>query len=81
MMDRAFEIDPSDRILHYNIACAYAIMGEADKAMDFLEKMPETSLRNVDWMENDGDLDSLRDHPRFKQIMRRLGASATNPER
>jgi len=78
MMDRAFEIDPSDRILQYNLACAYAIMGETDKALDFLEKMSGTSLRNVDWMENDGDLDSLRDHPRFEKIMQRLGASATS---
>jgi adenylate cyclase len=78
MMDRAFEIDPSDRIIQYNLACAYAIMGETDKALDFLEEMSGTSLRNFDWMENDGDLDSLRDHPRFKKIMQRLGASKTD---
>jgi adenylate cyclase len=72
MMDRANEIDPLDRIVHYNLACAYAIMGKADQALDYLERLTGTDVKTVDWMKNDGDLDSLRDHPRFKKIMARL---------
>jgi adenylate cyclase len=80
MMDRAIKIDPSDRVVHYNMACAYAIMGETDQALDYLEKMTRTGVRNMDWVKNDGDLDSLRDHPRFKKFMERLGASIEMPE-
>ena len=80
MMDRAIKIDPSDRVVHYNMACAYAIMGETDQALDYLEKMTKTGVKNMDWVKNDGDLDSLRDHPRFKKFMERLGASTEIPE-
>ena len=74
MMDRAIEIDPLDRLVHYNLACAYAVMGESDQALDYLEKMTGTGAKTMDWVKNDGDLDSLRDHPRFKKFMERLGA-------
>jgi adenylate cyclase len=80
MMDHAIKIDPSDRVVHYNMACAYALMGETDQALDYLEKMTRTGVRNMDWVKNDGDLDSLRDHPRFKKFMERLGASTEMPE-
>ena len=74
MMDHAIKIDPFDRLVHYNLACAYSIMGKVDKALDYLEKMTSTGTKNMDWAKNDGDLDSIRDHPRFKKFMKKLGA-------
>ena len=49
-------------------------MGKVDKALDYLEKMTSTGTKNMDWVKNDGDLDSIRDHPRFKKFMKKLGA-------
>jgi len=80
MMDRAIKIDPSDRIVHYNLACVYAIMGDLDQALDYLEKMTGTGMKNMDWIKNDGDLDPLRDHPRFIKFMDRLGESPETSE-
>ncbi|NIM01672.1 MAG: hypothetical protein GTN89_12755, partial [Acidobacteria bacterium] len=60
--------DPDDPGVLYNVGCVYASFGEADKSLDCLERA--TSYR--EWMENDPDLDSLRDHPRFQAIFEKL---------
>jgi adenylate cyclase len=65
MIDRVIKNDPSDKINYYNIACLYAIMGQTDDALDMLEASTLGNGRLVDQAKNDGDFDSLRNHPRF----------------
>jgi len=72
MMDHAIKIDPSDRIVNYNIACLYSIMGKTNQALDFLDKMTGSGVKSIDWVINDSDLDSLHDHQRFKKFIERL---------
>ena len=67
---RAQAIDPDDPISLYNIACVYSHLGESDAAFDLLERV----IRNGrqfwrDWIENDSDLDGLRNHPRYAQFV------------
>jgi adenylate cyclase len=67
---RAEAIDPEDPISLYNIACVYNHLGECDAAFDLLERV----IRNGrqfwrDWIENDSDLDGLRNHPRYAQFL------------
>jgi len=73
---RAAMISPDDYLGHYNLARSYAILGELDAAMDRLVKSFDSSSswrrRLALWMESDGDLDPLRDHPRFHALARRL---------
>ena len=61
--------------MHYNIACAYAILGERELALDRLERiMGPTTLRSLqEFIMHDSDLDVLRDHPRFAEILKKLG--------
>ena len=40
-LERALAIDPDDTHIKYNGACMWAQMGEADKALDLLEKWAE----------------------------------------
>lgn len=67
---RAHALAPEDSVTLYNLACVYALVGETEKALDFLENI--TTDRS--WLENDPDLDSLRDHPRYKAIIESLKA-------
>jgi len=67
---RALKLAPDDRATRYNLACVYAMAGETEKALDSLEN----SITNRNWMENDPELDSLRDHPRYKAIIESLKA-------
>ena len=76
-MDRAHEwmahalaLNPSDPATRYNAACFYANIGEIDKALDCLEG----SVTSRTWIENDPDLNALRDHPRYQTILDSLSS-------
>lgn len=75
---RVKAVDPDDPSIDYNIACAMALLGETDAALDTLD----ACLPRVDpvtfsvWVEQDTDLDALRDFPRFQRLVRELDARA-----
>jgi TolB-like protein/Flp pilus assembly protein TadD len=69
-MEASIENAPMDSIVHYNAACFYAIAGQTDQALDCLENCQfKVGNLNREWLEHDSDLDSLRDHPRFQEIL------------
>lgn len=76
---RVKAVDPDDPSIDYNIACALALLGETEAAIDTLE----ACLPRVDpltfsvWIEQDNDLDALRDIPRFQRLVRDIDARAT----
>ncbi len=74
-MEASMAKAPMDSIVHYNAACFYALAGMTEKAMDCLEncKFKVGSL-NREWLLHDSDLDSIRDQPRFADLL------ATFPE-
>ncbi|MDE1996879.1 MAG: tetratricopeptide repeat protein, partial [Rhizobiaceae bacterium] len=66
---RALTIDPDDICAQYNVACAYAVLGDSEAALDLLERLlPLSSAYQVLWFRNDSDLDSLRGSPRFEKM-------------
>ncbi|SDA74611.1 adenylate/guanylate cyclase domain-containing protein [Sinorhizobium sp. NFACC03] len=68
---RASLLEPDNIQLQANLVCAWAISGDAEAALDALERItPKMSPELLVWMENDNDLDSLRSLPRFAEIMR-----------
>lgn len=56
----------------HNVACVYSNLGEQEKAIDCLEKSITSGLGQKEWIENDSDLDPLRNHPRFQALLKRL---------
>ena len=66
--DRAIAIDPDDATTRYNVACFYAQVGDADKAFAFLQG----SVTSRTWLDNDPELDPIRDDPRFHALLRTL---------
>ena len=66
-MARALEL-AEDRPTRYNLACFWAGEGEIETALDCLEN----SIQSRSWIENDPDLDELRDHPRYRALMASL---------
>jgi hypothetical protein len=49
----------------YNVACAEALLGERDVALDHLARAVEVEPKCREWAQGDEDLDSLRDDPRW----------------
>jgi serine/threonine protein kinase/Flp pilus assembly protein TadD len=66
---RATTISPDNASIWYNAACTYALIDDADAAVDALENSIGTGLADVRWIQNDPDLNSLRDNERFKQLL------------
>lgn len=70
--ERALTLHPDDMSTLINGACLRARMGHTDRALDLLEKAVEQHGAQRDWIEHDSDYDSLRDEPRFQQLMAKL---------
>jgi TolB-like protein/Flp pilus assembly protein TadD len=74
-MEASLRNAPKDPVVNYNSVCFYALNGETEKALDCLENcVLKAGMLNREWLEHDSDLDSIRDHPRFQEML------ATFPE-
>lgn len=62
---RALELGFRPENESYNIACAYALMGKSDEALQWLEKALDARYADQDTLAQDDDLNSLRQDPRF----------------
>ena len=71
-MERAISLDPGDPGVLYNAACFYSLQEMSEKALDYFERAIESGFSSKEWIENDTDLDLIRDHPRFQMIMKKL---------
>jgi serine/threonine protein kinase/tetratricopeptide (TPR) repeat protein len=70
--ERALEIDPNDAAIIYGIACLHGQFGNVDIALDYLERAIEAGFGHKDWIENDPDLRSVCEHPRFAQALSKI---------
>ena len=75
-LDRALQIDPDDPIVLYNAACGHSLLNDIDAAFDNLERALARGTISLDWMRNDGDLNNVRNDPRYAALEQRL-AEAT----
>ena len=66
---RALRARPDEFGTVYNLACAYAVLGERDMAIDMLGRFARKGGRNLGWIRQDPDFDSLRDDPRFQRLV------------
>ena len=58
----------------YNIACGHALLGEKKDALTWLEKSVEMGWSDLEHLEKDSDLDSLRKEERYLKLVQRLKA-------
>ncbi|NNK49724.1 MAG: hypothetical protein HKP01_12695, partial [Gemmatimonadetes bacterium] len=56
----------------YNVACLYSLEDQTDLAIDCLERAVAAGFGHRDWIEQDPDLDTLREDPRFQELVRQL---------
>jgi len=70
--NKALELEPEDVGVLYNVACSYSLLGKIDEAIELLEKAVDGGFDHIEWIENDTDLDPLRDHPNFQSLIEKL---------
>jgi adenylate cyclase len=69
----ALTIAPDDPLTLYNIACDYALLGEADLSLDVLERWrPRANARTKIWLRGDSDFDPIRGDPRYQKFLEAL---------
>ncbi len=72
LIQRALALEPDDSMLLYNAACVYALLGMTEEALNCAERAFEAGLTLRGWFENDSNLDSIREEPRFKSLMENM---------
>jgi adenylate cyclase len=70
--ERALDAAPDEPSVLYNLGCMYSLMGEKDRAIARVDEAVKLGFGYRAWLEKDGDLDPLRDDPRFQAILARL---------
>ena len=79
MFDKGLQLDlklvelrPHDAGVHYNLACSYSLLGKTDLAFASLSKSIDFGYRDIKHLENDRDLDRLRNEEQYKIILTKL---------
>ena len=68
---RLCELRARDPIIHYNLACSFALLGQAEEALKALEQAIEFGYHDFDYLQRDPDLESLRGDPRYAALVAR----------
>ncbi|MBD0370760.1 MAG: protein kinase [Pyrinomonadaceae bacterium] len=72
LSERVLESAAADHDIAYWTASVYALENERDEAFKWLERAIELGNENRKWFETDSNWASLRDDPRFKELMERI---------
>jgi tetratricopeptide (TPR) repeat protein len=71
--ERVLPYAPTNPTLLYNTACAYALAGDKDKALELLDRAVAGGFTDRAGLAADPDLADVRDDPRFAEILKKLG--------
>jgi tetratricopeptide (TPR) repeat protein len=72
-MDRKLvRLDPENPTAHYNLACSLALSKKRPDALRSLRKALSLGYDDLDWMEQDPDLEVLKADPEFRQLLSQL---------
>ncbi|NOR18748.1 MAG: hypothetical protein GQ538_01500 [Xanthomonadales bacterium] len=71
MAERAYALNPL--VCGYNVSCAFNLAGDPERALDLLEELAESGALQIDWLKQDSDWDTVRDHPRYLAIVENSG--------
>jgi tetratricopeptide (TPR) repeat protein len=72
-MDRKLvRLEPENPTAHYNLACSLALCKKRPDALRSLRKALSLGYDDLYWMEQDPDLEILKDDPEFRKLLSQL---------
>ena len=72
-MDRKLvRLLPKNATAHYNLACSLALSKRKADALRTLAHAVKLGYTDFDWMAQDPDLEGLKAHPEFRQLIDQL---------
>jgi tetratricopeptide (TPR) repeat protein len=76
-MDRRLvRLLPENATAHYNLACSLALSQRQADALRSLRRAVSLGYRDADWMQQDPDLEALKEHPEFVAILEQLSTQS-----
>jgi tetratricopeptide (TPR) repeat protein len=69
---RLIRLQPANATAHYNLACSLALSKRKGDALGALRRAIQLGYTDFDWMLQDPDLNLLKHHPEFQQMLRQL---------
>ena len=67
---RLVKLRKRDPIVHYNLACSLALVGEKEKAIEILERAIELGYSDFEHLKRDSDLKSLHGDLKFQSLLK-----------
>ena len=72
-MDRKLvRLEPANATAHYNLACSLALCKKRPDALRALRTAVSLGYDDLDWMEQDPDLEILKNDPEFRKLLSQL---------
>ena len=63
------KIRKKDPIVHYNLACSFALVGDKAQAITVLKQAVRLGYSDFEHLKRDKDLECVRDHPWVKSLI------------
>jgi tetratricopeptide (TPR) repeat protein len=60
---------PFEPVIHYNLACSYSLLDRKEEALEALRKAVNLGYDDFETLQNDRDLENIRDHPKFLELL------------
>jgi len=70
-LQKSLDIDPDDSETYYSFAGVSSLENNKDDALIYIEKALELGFNYEEWIEQDTDLDNIRNTPEFKALMKK----------
>ena len=67
---KALELNPTDPVMLYNAACFYGRTGDKNLAISSLQNAVAAGYADLEWVERDPDLDSIRNEPEYLELIK-----------
>ena len=77
---KSIELGRKEAASSYNIACGYALLGEPDRAFEWLKRAMDAGFDLSHYIDHDDDLDSLKSDPRWAEWRRLARQSESQSE-
>jgi serine/threonine protein kinase/Flp pilus assembly protein TadD len=73
LVDQLKELSTRGYVTNYHLAILYSGLGEIDQALECLEEASKERSSEIVFIKVSSEFDSLRSHPRFLDLLRRMG--------
>lgn len=83
MCEKGLQIDlklaklkPYDPLVHYNLACSHSLLNKTSPALAALSNAIKLGYNDIEHLENDDDLDNLKNRKEYKTLIDKLKEAA-----